>query len=424
VHDVLDLRDVVADELEQRLSSGYTVEHLRTPIGAAVAGGEEAALSALASELVAAPRQADWPFADDEVGAVAGRPAPGRPPGWDLQDRLLGAWLGRCAGCCLGKPVEGLSRTAIRAYLTAAGAWPLRDFVALVAGWEERLHPCAAWAARGRFDAMPRDDDTDWTLLNLSVLETVGREFTTEDLAGAWLRGLPFLQVYTAERAAYRNLVRGLQPPATAQEDNPYREWIGALIRADAWAYVSPGDPAGAVDLALRDARLSHTGNGIAGEAWAAALIAAALTAPSARAALEVARTWVPVRSRFGAAQDLVLELRGAGCSWEAALDVIGARLGHYSWVHAVSNGAVIAAGLLWGEGDFAATVGLTVQGGWDTDSNGATAGSVAGALLGAAAVPERFVAPFGDRIRSAVWGFDGARLSEVARRFAALASG
>ena len=31
----------------------------------------------------------------------------------DLQDRILGAWLGRCAGCLLGKPVELLSRAEI-----------------------------------------------------------------------------------------------------------------------------------------------------------------------------------------------------------------------------------------------------------------------------------------------------------------------
>jgi ADP-ribosylglycohydrolase len=85
--------------------------------------------------------------------------------------------------------------------------------------------------------------------------------------------------------------------------------------------------------------------------------------------------------------------------------------------VHTVNNACLIAAGLLWGEEDYATTVGLTVQGGWDTDSNGATAGSVAGTVLGAAALPPRFVEPLHDRTRSAVFGYDNTRISELAER-------
>ena len=77
---------------------------------------------------------------------------------------------------------------------------------------------------------------------------------------------------------------------------------------------------------------------------------------------------------------------------WEQALERIQGRYGHYSWVHTINNAAAVSAGLLWGDGDYTATVGLTVQAGWDTDSNGATAGSVAGVLLGAAALPGHFI--------------------------------
>ena len=51
-------------------------------------------------------------------------------------------------------------------------------------------------------------------------------------------------------------------------------------------------------------------------------------------------------------------------------------RYGHYSFVHTVNNAALVTAALLWGEGDFTRTIGLAVQGGWDTDCTGATAGS------------------------------------------------
>ncbi len=32
-------------------------------------------------------------------------------------------------------------------------------------------------------------------------------------------------------------------PPETALIRNPYREWIGAQIRADLWGWVSPAQP-------------------------------------------------------------------------------------------------------------------------------------------------------------------------------------
>lgn len=78
-----------------------------------------------------------------------------------------------------------------------------------------RLHPSTAVATRGRFDDVPRDDDIDWTILGLHLLERHGRDLTTEQIAG-WLDRIPFTQTYTAERAAYRNLIRGLRPPETA----------------------------------------------------------------------------------------------------------------------------------------------------------------------------------------------------------------
>jgi hypothetical protein len=62
------------------------------------------------------------------------------------------------------------------------------------------------------------------------------------------------------------------------------------------------------------------------------------------------------------------------------------------------------------------------VQGGWDTDSNAATAGSVVGTVLGAAQLPSRFIEPLHDRTRSVIFGFDNASISELARRTTVIA--
>ena len=45
-----------------------------------------------------------------------------------LADKVKGGWLGRAAGCLLGKPVEGKPRHWIRQLLEASGRWPLDDY--------------------------------------------------------------------------------------------------------------------------------------------------------------------------------------------------------------------------------------------------------------------------------------------------------
>jgi ADP-ribosylglycohydrolase len=429
MHDALDLRDLVDHELAQRRVSGYDVAGLEDAVE--LAGGDGSALGELLDRLEQLPRSDGWPYQEPsqlrEILAQLPEPPPPAPlrlSEAQLRDRLLGAWLGRCAGCSLGKPVEGWTHEQIRRYLELAGAYPLLDYVPALepAPEEPELRACWPETTRGQIRFMARDDDIDYTILGLHILETYGVGFGSGDVAAEWLDHLPFTKTYTAERVAYRNLIHGLHPPETATRRNPYREWIGAQIRADMWGYVSPGRPRQAAALAFKDAALSHTANGIYGEMWAAALIAACLVASDMRSALVTSLDHIPPRSRLAEALRHVLGLHASGLGWSEARDALEAGYGHYSWVHTIPNAAIVAAGLLWGDGDFSRTVGLVVQAGLDTDSNGATAGSVYGALHGAAALPPAWVNPLGDLIHSAIIGFDNARISDLAERTLRLA--
>ena len=69
-------------------------------------------------------------------------------------------------------------------------------------------------------------------------------------------------------------------------------------------------------------------------------------------------------------------------------------RYGHLHWVHVLNNAALMASALARSGGDFGAAICAAVAGGWDTDSTGATVGSVCGALAGAAALPPRVDRP------------------------------
>lgn len=429
-NDPLLVHALLVDEVTQRRESGYDVD------AAVIAANDldsddRDGLLALVDQMADAERP-HWPWAEPEgLDAIRASlpelPAPQTADQRGYADRVHAGWLGRIAGCNLGKPLEwGDHWTVphIEDYLRRAGAYPLTDYVPVLDPMPAEFDLNASWtsSALGRIDGSARDDDIDYTILGLHLLETHGPQLHPELVGAAWLELLPLRQVFTAERAAYISLTNGLRPPETALYRNPYREWIGAQIRGDVHGYIHPGDPWAAAASAYQDARLSHTGNGVYGAMWAAALNAAAFTASDAREAVETALGVVPPRSRLADAIGSVIRSREDGSNWREARQRITDRYGHYSWVHTINNAAVVTLGLLFGEDDYLTAVSRTVMSGLDTDSNGATVGSVAGILTGSSSLPQHLVEPLRDRTRSALFGFDGVRISELAARTTALA--
>ncbi|MFI6420623.1 ADP-ribosylglycohydrolase family protein [Streptomyces sp. NPDC050842] len=364
------------------------------------------------------PREAPGPRGvgggDPGLVRVSGRGGVGESDA--LLHRLHAAWLGRAVGCLLGKPVEKLPLPAIRALARAAGNWPLSTWFT-ARGVPPELLAAHPWNRRSattslaeNIDGMPEDDDLNYPLLNLLLLQRYGRDFTTADVARLWLDELPAGRTFTAERVAYRNLLDGVEPPLTAVRRNPFREWIGAQIRADVHGWTHPGDPVAAAAQAYRDAALTHTTNGVYGAMFVAATLAAAATGTAdVHRSLAAGLTVIPPRSRLAEAVRLGIDSARAHDDFDTVVDRLHAGLGGYHWVHAVPNAALLAAALTHGDGDFSRSVCAAVSGGWDTDSNGATAGSVAGLLAGHPdRLPERWTTPLKNRLATSVPSFDG----------------
>ncbi|MCS5732803.1 ADP-ribosylglycohydrolase family protein [Herbiconiux daphne] len=359
---------------------------------------------------------------------------PGRD---DVFDRVHGAWLGRAAGCLLGKPVEKIPREGIRAIAQSTGNWPIRSYFTEI-GLDPALAARYPWNRRSRptslvenIDGMPEDDDLNFPLIALDLLERVGDGLTTDDVALSWLANLPGGRVFTAERIAYRNLLDGYEPDIAGAVRNPFRDWIGAQIRTDVYGWAHPGDPRAAARPAFADARLTHGRNGLYGALFAAAACSAAVVVGEASAGsgdsgidavLEAGLSVVPAGSRYARAIALGAELGRGELPVEQALDAIYAAFGELHWVHVLNNAAVLAFALTRGAGDFESTITLAVTGGWDTDSVGATAGSIAGALTGASGLPARWIDPLHNRLATSVPGFDGVGFDELARRTVAVA--
>ena len=420
-------RDVSAIAAEWSAAGGAT----SPPRGGASPERAPESLRALARTLLerldALPDAPANPARWEEVEAQLPDPVDLPSPGADLDDRIHGAWLGRAAACLLGKPVEKIPREGIEAILRSTGRWPLTGYftaegldpdVARAWPWNKASGPTSLVE---NIDGMPEDDDLNYPILNLQLLETRGRVFTTDDVAQLWLTSLPAGRVFTAERIAYRNLLDANDPEVCAQLGNPFREWIGALIRGDVFGWVNPGDLREAARMAWTDARLSHTGNGVWGELWAAALTSAALVCDSVDDVLDASLSVVPDDSELARAVRAGAAIGRAGLPLSDELDELHRAFGSLHWVHTVNNAAAIAYALAKSGGDFDVAAPAVVLPGWDTDSAGATVGSVIGALRGRAGIADRWTAPLRNRIATSLPGMDGVAIDELAARTSAL---
>ncbi|WP_405858424.1 ADP-ribosylglycohydrolase family protein [Streptomyces sp. NBC_01515] len=337
--------------------------------------------------------------------------------------RFQAAWLGRAVGCLLGKPVEKLPLDAIRQLARATGNWPLNSYFT-ARGVPAELLAAHPWNRRSaptslaeNIDGMPEDDDLNYPLLNLLLLQRHGKDFTTADVAKLWLDELPAGRTFTAERIAYRNLLTGLEPPRTARHRNPFREWIGALIRADVHGWTNPGNPGAAAEQAHRDATLTHTANGVYAAMFTAATIATATTGThDIHTCLRTGLTVVPPDSRLAKAIHHALQLARKHRDFDEVVDELHATYSPtHHWVHAIPNTALIAAALTHADGDFTGSICRAVSGGWDTDSNGATVGSIA-ALLSDTPLPDRWTTPLKNRLATSVGDFNGIGFDTLAR--------
>ncbi len=433
--------DLVGHELRQAREETKDVDDVERrwfAAGGAPAPGRGASQEPVSSELRALaielldeldalprPLAAEEPDGFEEIVAAAD-PADARPAS-DLSGRIAGAWLGRAAGCVLGKPVENIPRAGIRAIAEATGNWPVRGWFT-AEGLPEEVSERWPWNRASRptslaenIDGIPEDDDLNFTMLGVALLERCGTGFDALDVSKIWLDYMPPGRIFTAERVAVRNLLEAYLPPETATRRNPFREWIGARLRVDAYGWAAPGDPVAAARMAWEDARISHTANGVYAAMFMAAAHAASVSGSSPAACADVGLSVVPAASRLAEALRAARDL-APGRDWEETVDELYARYDSYHWVHAINNTALVAAALYAYDDDFSGAISAAVQGGWDTDTNGAAVGSIVGAAVGVPGIEQRWSAPLGGRFTSSLPGFDRIELDELVERTIAVA--
>jgi ADP-ribosylglycohydrolase len=433
------IEDRLREEIQVRQLTGQVVDGMAEKLDAA-RGDRQACLS-IHDQLKNLPIRSNWPYHEpSDLACIRdNRPEAANLPTLylseiEIENKILGGWLGRIVGCILGKPLEvDWSQEDIADYLAKANALPLSDFIPPQSRNGKVLRRDSAPSMRGLVHFAQEDDDLNYMCLTVKLLEKIGFDFHTLDVGINWLESIPFMWTWGPEHVVYLNLATAIgehTPMDVDLEDiagtfNPGFEYIGAQIRTDVYGYVCPGNPEKAAELAWRDACLTHRKSGIYGAMWIAAMNASAFLLLDPEQIILSGLAQVPRKSRFSEAILRVIEWCQTDPDWQTTGRRIRNTYNEYGPAGTINNAACVAAALLhgWRAGmhspaeQYEQVITIAAQMGYDTDCNGASAGSVAGVILGASMLPEKWIHSIHDDLHTCVAEFGKVSIRQMASR-------
>lgn len=305
----------------------------------------------------------------------------------EYKNKVQGCWMGKNIGGTLGAPFEA-----------KRGAFDI-DF------YTEDL-------SKG---AIP-NDDLDLQLAFLTAAERYGKAVDSKILAEYWIT------VITPNWAEYgvskTNMRLGLQPPLSGAYNNPYKNSNGAWIRSELWACLMPGHPELAVRYAYQDAMVDHANEGVYAEVFTAALESTAFVESDTFKLIDIALSYIPKDCGIAKAVQVVIDCKKEGLDWKAARkkllteipDSFAQKFGapnpenlpDAEWGYdAPANIGIVILGWLYGEGDFGKSICIAAGCGKDGDCTTATLGAMLGIILGADKIPQKWIDPIGEEIKT-----------------------
>ena len=170
--------------------------------------------------------------------------------------------------------------------------------------------------------------------------------------------------------------------------------------------------------MAVKDASVTHTKNGIYAAAFCAALIAESAVADHAKEAIQCALLYIPKTSRLYVELTSFLDRWERNADTEKLLDYIHGRFdekNQHDWCHVIPNDMIICLSLLNGGDDYTKVIGIAVEAGFDTDCNAATAGSAFGMMYGIGKIPESWQAPLRGQMVTRIGSQGKVKFTELA---------
>lgn len=302
-----------------------------------------------------------------------------------LEDKILGAWVGKSYGAAMGEPLEF--------FFTG------KTFEGAVDVQEQALRE---W--------LVNEDDLYVNLGMLSVIADKGLGATSDDFARPY-REAGFL-VWHANGQARQNLLEGIPPELSGHPVyNPHADDIDFQIECDYIGMISPAMPEAAQEMCRRQGRVVNYGDGIYGGMFFAAMYAAAYIESDARRVVELGRRAIPSDSNYGLLIDDLLSWHMQYPNdWRSTWREIEKKWNHdlCPWapttndgtfnIQASFNGSYVALGLLYGGGEYYDSIEISTRAGQDTDSNAANVGGIMGTMLGYEKLP--------DRVKKGIWPY------------------
>lgn len=298
-----------------------------------------------------------------------------------LEDKIKGGLAGQMVGVCYGAPTEfrALGKTV---------------------DWEITWKPENVRGSIGQ-------DDLYVEMTFAEVMDRFGLDATTEQYGDAF-RDSKY-RLWHANAGARRHLNNGVKAPMSGHPKyNIHANDIDFQIEADFIGLMTPGMPQQMIELCDKVGRVMNYGDGVYGGMFVCGMYLAAFFEKDVRKIVEAGVACMPEGSGYRAIIEDVMAAHDAHpADWKECWRVINEKWDKHDScsdgalspfnIDARLNGAYIAIGLLYGNGDFGKTLEIATRCGQDSDCNPASAGGVLGVLYGYEALDEVWVGGIAD---------------------------
>lgn len=298
----------------------------------------------------------------------------------ELLDKIKGGWAGQVIGCTYGGPTEfQWNGTLIDDYIRI----PWDDTRML---WYYENSP-------GLYDDIYMD------LTFVDVFEKHGLD------APDSLHALAFAHaeypLWHANQAARYNILNGIMPPASGHwKNNPHADDIDFQIEADFAGLMSPGMANSAAAICDRVGHIMNYGDGLYGGIYVAAMYSLAFVNNDMEFVVEEALKTIPAESEFHQCiADVIRWYKENPDDWKSTWFEAQKKWTHDKGcpdgvfrpfnIDAKINAVYIVLGLLYGKGDFGATIDISTRSGYDSDCNPANAAGILGTMIGYGNIPD-----------------------------------
>jgi hypothetical protein len=290
---------------------------------------------------------------------------------------VRGGWAGQMIGVTYGAPTEF--------------------------GWRQKIvDKPRDWKPEELKGALDQDDlYVEMTFS--AVMDRVGLDATIEQYGEAF-RDSKY-RLWHANLAARRLLRRGIKAPMSGHPDyNLHANDIDFQIESDFIGLMCPGLPRAATRYAERVGHVMNYGDGVYGGVFFGAMYSVAFFEKDPRKVVEAGLAALPPECVYAKVIRDVIQWSAKNSDWTKTWQLIqdnwdrddpcpGGALRPFN-IDAAINGAYVALGLLYGNGDFEKTMDISMRGGQDSDCNPSSAVGILGVMLGYKGIPAKWTAP------------------------------